>query len=91
MFESLSEIDENAPDDKKADKSKSKVDIDEIIMNAKTVNGLLNIAESQGEVSRKHALKVSSKNSIEIHQNNHEISDRIDFGGMVVDQQSKVE
>jgi hypothetical protein len=41
-----------------SDKATGKVDLDEIIANAKTVNGLLSIAESQNEISRKHALKV---------------------------------
>jgi hypothetical protein len=58
VFASLNDIDENAPEPA-ADKSKSKVNLDDVITNAKTVNGLLSIAESQGEISRKHALKVS--------------------------------
>lgn len=33
-------------------------DIDEIISNAKTVNGLLSIAETNKDITRKHALKV---------------------------------
>lgn len=40
----------------------SKVNLDQVIMNAKTVNGLLSIAENNnnnsGSISRKHALKV---------------------------------
>jgi hypothetical protein len=32
--------------------------VDERILNAKTVNGLLSISEMNGAVSRKHALKV---------------------------------
>lgn len=37
---------------------KDKINIDEIISNAKTVNGLLSIAETKAELSRNHALKV---------------------------------
>lgn len=36
-----------------------KANIDEIISNAKTVNGLLSIAETKSDLSRNHALKVS--------------------------------
>jgi len=35
-----------------------KIDVDEIILNANTVNGLLNIAEQNKDLTRKHALKV---------------------------------
>ncbi|XP_070503564.1 FAST kinase domain-containing protein 4 [Chironomus tepperi] len=37
-----------------------KIDIDEIILNAKTVNGLLNIADQNKDLTRKHALKIVS-------------------------------
>jgi hypothetical protein len=37
-----------------------KIDVDEIILNAKTVNGLLNIAEQNKDLTRKHALKIVS-------------------------------
>lgn len=53
MFASLNDIDETVPET-----SEKKSNLDEVIMNAKTVNGLLNIAESQPDISRKHALKV---------------------------------
>lgn len=36
----------------------SDISLDEIILNAKTVNGLLNIAENSKDIKRKHALKV---------------------------------
>lgn len=39
----------------------SDLGLDEIILNAKTVNGLLNVAENSKDLKRKHALKVSSK------------------------------
>lgn len=38
----------------------SKVNIDHVIMNAKTVNGLLSITENNNTITRKHALKVMS-------------------------------
>lgn len=53
MFASLNDLDETVPET-----SEKKSNLDEVIMNAKTVNGLLNIAESQPDISRKHALKV---------------------------------
>lgn len=37
----------------------SEMSLDEIILNAKTVNGLLNIADNSRDIKRKHALKVS--------------------------------
>lgn len=40
--------------------TKSNISIDEIIMNAKTVNGLLSIAENNSSINRKHALKIVS-------------------------------
>lgn len=58
MFASLNDVEVDGQEKTPADKSISKLDLDEIIMNAKTVNGLLSIAESQNEISRKHALKV---------------------------------
>lgn len=42
----------------KPTQSKDKINIDEIISNAKTVNGLLSIADTKAELSRNHALKV---------------------------------
>lgn len=36
-----------------------KLNLDEIIGNAKTVNGLLSITENNTDITRKHALKVS--------------------------------
>lgn len=56
MFASLNDIDESVPETPQADK---KPNLDEIILNAKTVNGLLAIAEVQPDISRKHALKVN--------------------------------
>lgn len=38
----------------------AKTDLDDIISNAKTVNGLLNIADTSKELKRKHALKIVS-------------------------------
>jgi hypothetical protein len=60
VFASLNDVEENVNSNVEAVKSKSKIDLDEIIANAKTVNGLLSIAETQSEISRKHALKVGS-------------------------------
>lgn len=37
----------------------TKFNLDEIIGNAKTVNGLLSITENNTDITRKHALKVS--------------------------------
>lgn len=56
MFASLNDIDESVPETPKVE---NKINLDEIILNAKTVNGLLAIAETQPDISRKHALKVS--------------------------------
>lgn len=56
MFASLNDIDETVPETPKAD---NKINLDEIITNAKTVHGLLAIAETQPDISRKHALKVN--------------------------------
>lgn len=56
MFASLNDIDESIPETPKAE---NKINLDEIILNAKTVNGLLSIAETQPDISRKHALKVN--------------------------------
>lgn len=58
MFASLNDEEESEAASLSTDSSQSKIDLDEVINNAKTVNGLLNIAESQNEISRKHALKV---------------------------------
>lgn len=49
-------------DDVKMDKSKLD-EIDERIINAKTVKGLLSVAEFSTGITRKHALKVSITNS----------------------------
>lgn len=54
VFATLSQ-DDDSPTPKE---SKINKDIDEIILNAKTVNGLLNIVERNKDLSRKHALKV---------------------------------
>lgn len=56
IFKSL-----NDPDDAPAKNpaAEKQVDIDEIILNAKTVNGLLGIAEARPDINRTHALKVS--------------------------------
>lgn len=54
VFKSLNESDQNPEEPSKA----KKINLDEIIMNAKTVNGLLKIADSQPDISRTHALKV---------------------------------
>lgn len=56
-FESLQIKDADLPDDKTG---KSKLDeIDERIVNSKTVLGLLSVAENSTGITRKHALKVS--------------------------------
>lgn len=62
VFASLNEEDHSSP---QADK---KLNLDEVIMNAKTVNGLLTIAETQPDISRKHALKVSSTRCRSTHR-----------------------
>ena len=55
------------PDQPQQTESKDgKIDVDEIILNAKTVNGLLNIAEQNKDLSRKHALKVPIFNQIDL-------------------------
>lgn len=57
-FESLKTKDDELPDGKT---DKSKLDeIDERIVNAKTVPGLLSVAENSAGMTRKHALKVST-------------------------------
>lgn len=57
-FESLLTNDEKLPDST-AKKFGSKSDeIDERIVNAKTVLGLLSVAENSPGITRKHALKV---------------------------------
>lgn len=66
MFASLNDTEESEAASQTTDRSQSKIDLDEVINNAKTVNGLLNIAESQNEISRKHALKVEIEKSFEI-------------------------
>lgn len=43
-----------------ANATDKKFNLDEIIGNAKTVNGLLSITENNTEITRKHALKVST-------------------------------
>ena len=56
VFASLNETTEEL--DPPSETSQNKANLDEIINNAKTVNGLLTISESQPDISRKHALKV---------------------------------
>lgn len=58
VFQSLSEEDEGSLANITRHLSK-KPDVDEIIMNAKTVNGLLKIVETYPDLDRTHALKVS--------------------------------
>lgn len=58
-FESLKEDSYTKEKSKTAD-SKGMNSIDERILNAKTVNGLLSVSESSGPLSRKHALKIVS-------------------------------
>lgn len=57
VFATLNDVDESTPEVKSA--GSKQMNIDDIIMNAKTVNGLLAIAETQQDISRKHALKVA--------------------------------
>lgn len=57
-FESLKE-DSNASGDQNS-KTAANNNIDERIINAKTVNGLLAITENNVQISRKHALKIVS-------------------------------
>jgi hypothetical protein len=52
VFENLSN---DSPESPAA--TKESVNLDEIINNAKTVNGLLNVSQQKG-LERKHALKV---------------------------------
>jgi hypothetical protein len=55
VFASLSQPDVVTPGDQS-----NKLNIDEVIMNAKTVNGLLNISDAHKDIlQRKHALKVT--------------------------------
>lgn len=62
-FESLQTKDDEMPDPKE---EKSQLnEIDERIANAKTVVGLLSVAENTTGLSRKHALKVSK---LQFHQ-----------------------
>ena len=57
MFATLNdELIENPTSDNATDK---KINLDEIIGNAKTVNGLLSITENNTDITRKHALKVN--------------------------------
>lgn len=58
MFASLNDIEENLPETTST--NPKHLNLDAIITNAKTVNGLLAIAETQPDISRKHALKVVS-------------------------------
>lgn len=58
VFASLNDIDETSTDLTKG--KGNRVSLDEVIMNAKTVNGLLTIAETQPDISRNHALKIVS-------------------------------
>lgn len=55
VFASLNNIDTIKETERLAKKSA----LDDVISKAKTVNGLLNIAETRQDISRKHALKVS--------------------------------
>lgn len=64
IFKSLNDPNDapvNIPESAAGDKQ---LDIDEIILNAKTVNGLLGIAETRPDLGRTQALKVS-----DIHHN----------------------
>ncbi|CAD6994505.1 protein TBRG4 [Ceratitis capitata] len=56
-FESLKE---DSTSENKAAGSKTTSNLDERILKAKTVNGLLSITEASGPLSRKHALKIVS-------------------------------
>lgn len=58
-FESLKE-DSYTNEKLKLTESKGRNNLDERILNAKTVNGLLSVSESSGPLSRKHALKIVS-------------------------------
>jgi hypothetical protein len=46
--------------DSHSNETKTTISLDETIMNAKTVNGLLTIAENNSNINRKHALKIVS-------------------------------
>jgi len=59
VFASLSNIEDDIPN-KENERLVKKSDLDDVILKAKTVNGLLNIAETQQDISRKHALKIVS-------------------------------
>lgn len=58
-FESLKE-DSHINEKSKTTDSKGRNSLDERIINAKTVNGLLSVSESSGPLSRKHALQIVS-------------------------------
>lgn len=62
IFKSLNDPDDapvNAPAQNLGGDKQS--DLDEIILNAKTVNGLLGIAETRPDIGRTHALKVRDR------------------------------
>lgn len=61
MFATLNDVDESTPEARSA--GSKQMNLDDIIMNAKTVNGLLAIAETHPDISRKHALKVARYSS----------------------------
>lgn len=63
-FESLQAKDELL--DEKTDKTKLD-EIDERIINAKTVMGLLSVAENSNGMTRKHALKVSIASGLSLY------------------------
>lgn len=59
MFASLNDVDETTPETSPA--ASNKINLDEVILNARTVNGLLTIADSQPNIGRQHALKVNNE------------------------------